>query len=195
MWSEAGALGGVSQVTCICASDLHARHSSFMPRQVGAPDSENRCVQPAWPARGARGRIGCTARVPAVTESGTGLAGAPGGGVRRPVKVAYRNQRPARSGARHAPSGFAARWRRPLGHVKEFHPRSQERAGRSGLAKFEPSEPPRILRRLPSGASCASLLRLLGDDDAVRRWFGAGMPDNVAAVLGLADIDEPWAHA
>ncbi|MFJ4828957.1 hypothetical protein ACIP79_03370 [Streptomyces sp. NPDC088747] len=27
---------------------------------------------------------------------------------------------------------------------------------------------------------------LLGDDDAVRRWFGAGMLDNVVAVLGLA---------
>jgi hypothetical protein len=36
--------------------------------------------------------------------------------------------------------------------------------------------------------------RLLGDDEAVRRWFGAGMLDNVVAVLGLGDIDEPWAH-
>jgi AcrR family transcriptional regulator len=36
--------------------------------------------------------------------------------------------------------------------------------------------------------------RMLGDDDAVRRWFGAGMLDNVVAVLGLADVDEPWAH-
>jgi AcrR family transcriptional regulator len=36
--------------------------------------------------------------------------------------------------------------------------------------------------------------QLLGDDDAVRRWFGAGMLDNVVAVLGLADIDEPWAR-
>ncbi|MCX5234244.1 TetR/AcrR family transcriptional regulator [Streptomyces prunicolor] len=36
--------------------------------------------------------------------------------------------------------------------------------------------------------------QLLGDDDAVRRWFGAGMLDNVVAVLGLDDIDEPWAH-
>ncbi|MEU1628416.1 TetR/AcrR family transcriptional regulator [Streptomyces sp. NPDC020096] len=36
--------------------------------------------------------------------------------------------------------------------------------------------------------------QLLGDDEAVRRWFGAGMLDNVVAVLGLADIDEPWAH-
>ncbi|MFJ9908936.1 TetR/AcrR family transcriptional regulator [Streptomyces sp. NPDC101152] len=36
--------------------------------------------------------------------------------------------------------------------------------------------------------------QLLRDDDAVRRWFGAGMLDNVVAVLGLADIDEPWAH-
>jgi len=36
--------------------------------------------------------------------------------------------------------------------------------------------------------------QLLGDDDAVRRWFGAGMLDNVAAVLGLVDIDEPWAR-
>jgi AcrR family transcriptional regulator len=36
--------------------------------------------------------------------------------------------------------------------------------------------------------------QLLGDDDAVRHWFGAGMLDNVAAVLGLADIDEPWAR-
>jgi AcrR family transcriptional regulator len=37
--------------------------------------------------------------------------------------------------------------------------------------------------------------QLLGDDaDAVRRWFGAGMLDNVVAVLGLADLDEPWAH-
>ena len=35
---------------------------------------------------------------------------------------------------------------------------------------------------------------LLGDDDAVRHWFGAGMLDNVVAVLGLADIDEPWAN-
>lgn len=35
---------------------------------------------------------------------------------------------------------------------------------------------------------------LLGDDDAVRQWFGAGMLDNVAAVLGLADVDEPWAR-
>ncbi|WP_194909629.1 TetR/AcrR family transcriptional regulator [Catenulispora rubra] len=33
-----------------------------------------------------------------------------------------------------------------------------------------------------------------GDDEAVRRWFGAGMLDNVVTVLGLADIDEPWAH-
>ncbi|WP_230991751.1 hypothetical protein [Streptomyces endocoffeicus] len=36
--------------------------------------------------------------------------------------------------------------------------------------------------------------RLLGDDEAVRHWFGAGMLDNVVAVLGLADIDEPWAR-
>ncbi|MFD5624924.1 TetR/AcrR family transcriptional regulator [Streptomyces sp. NPDC127072] len=36
--------------------------------------------------------------------------------------------------------------------------------------------------------------QLLGDDEAVRRWFGAGMLDNVVAVLGLVDIDEPWAH-
>ncbi|MFI9842957.1 TetR/AcrR family transcriptional regulator [Nonomuraea sp. NPDC051941] len=36
--------------------------------------------------------------------------------------------------------------------------------------------------------------QLLGDDDAVRHWFGAGMLDNVVAVLGLADIDEPWAQ-
>lgn len=36
--------------------------------------------------------------------------------------------------------------------------------------------------------------QLLGDDEAVRRWFGAGMLDNVVAVLGLADIDEPWAR-
>jgi AcrR family transcriptional regulator len=36
--------------------------------------------------------------------------------------------------------------------------------------------------------------QLLGDDDAVRHWFGAGMLDNVVAVLGLADVDEPWAR-
>ncbi|MEV6338688.1 TetR/AcrR family transcriptional regulator [Nocardia vinacea] len=36
--------------------------------------------------------------------------------------------------------------------------------------------------------------QLLGDDDAVRHWFGAGMLDNVVAVLGLTDIDEPWAR-
>ena len=36
--------------------------------------------------------------------------------------------------------------------------------------------------------------QLLGDDDAVRHWFGAGMLDNVVTVLGLTDIDEPWAH-
>lgn len=33
-----------------------------------------------------------------------------------------------------------------------------------------------------------------GDDGAVRGWFGAGMVDNVAVVLGLDDIDEPWAR-
>ncbi|AWB94181.1 TetR/AcrR family transcriptional regulator [Aeromicrobium chenweiae] len=33
-----------------------------------------------------------------------------------------------------------------------------------------------------------------GDDAAVRAWFGAGMVDNVAIVLGLADIDQPWAR-
>ena len=36
--------------------------------------------------------------------------------------------------------------------------------------------------------------QMLGDDDAVRPWFGAGMLDNVVAVLGLADVDEPWAQ-
>ncbi|QSQ17913.1 TetR/AcrR family transcriptional regulator [Myxococcus landrumensis] len=36
--------------------------------------------------------------------------------------------------------------------------------------------------------------QMLGNDDAVRRWFGAGMLDNVVAVLGLEDIDEPWAR-
>jgi AcrR family transcriptional regulator len=36
---------------------------------------------------------------------------------------------------------------------------------------------------------------LLGDDDeAIRRWFGAGMVDNVSATLRLAEIDEPWAR-
>lgn len=35
---------------------------------------------------------------------------------------------------------------------------------------------------------------LRGDDDAVRRWFGAGMVDNVAFMLDLADVDEPWAR-
>jgi AcrR family transcriptional regulator len=33
-----------------------------------------------------------------------------------------------------------------------------------------------------------------GDADAVRQWFGAGMLENVSAVLGLGDIDEPWAR-
>jgi hypothetical protein len=28
----------------------------------------------------------------------------------------------------------------------------------------------------------------------VRRWFGAGMLGNVVTVLGLAEIDESWAH-
>lgn len=32
-----------------------------------------------------------------------------------------------------------------------------------------------------------------GDQDAVRRWFGAGMLENVVATLGLADVAEPWA--
>jgi hypothetical protein len=27
-----------------------------------------------------------------------------------------------------------------------------------------------------------------------RRWFSAGTLDNVVAVLGLADIAEPWAQ-
>jgi AcrR family transcriptional regulator len=34
----------------------------------------------------------------------------------------------------------------------------------------------------------------LGDDDAVREWFAAGMLDNVAAVLELVEVDEPWAR-
>lgn len=38
----------------------------------------------------------------------------------------------------------------------------------------------------------SSLLR--ADEDSVRAWFGAGMLDNVVAVLGLADIDESWAR-
>lgn len=33
-----------------------------------------------------------------------------------------------------------------------------------------------------------------GDEDAVRRWFGAGMLANVATVLDLEDVDEPWAR-
>ncbi|MEQ3552412.1 TetR/AcrR family transcriptional regulator [Pseudonocardia nematodicida] len=36
--------------------------------------------------------------------------------------------------------------------------------------------------------------RMLGDDDAVRRWFGSGMLDNVVAVLDLDGVDEPWAR-
>ncbi|MEV5434242.1 hypothetical protein [Streptomyces sp. NPDC052701] len=36
--------------------------------------------------------------------------------------------------------------------------------------------------------------QLRGDDDAVRRWFGAGTLDNLVAMLGPADIDEPWAR-
>ena len=41
----------------------------------------------------------------------------------------------------------------------------------------------------------ATVRQLLGgDDDAVRRWFGAGMVENVVVVLGLADLDEPWAR-
>ncbi|WP_224386398.1 TetR/AcrR family transcriptional regulator [Pseudonocardia sp. ICBG1293] len=34
----------------------------------------------------------------------------------------------------------------------------------------------------------------LDNDAEVRRWFGAGMLDNVVAVLGLAELDEPWAR-
>jgi AcrR family transcriptional regulator len=33
-----------------------------------------------------------------------------------------------------------------------------------------------------------------GDADAVRQWFGAGMLENVSTVLGLGDLDEPWAR-
>ncbi|NJQ00854.1 TetR/AcrR family transcriptional regulator [Streptomyces zingiberis] len=40
----------------------------------------------------------------------------------------------------------------------------------------------------------ATVQQLLGDDEAVRHWFGAGMLDNVATMLGLADVDEPWAR-
>ncbi|WP_439663822.1 TetR/AcrR family transcriptional regulator [Lentzea sp. HUAS TT2] len=40
----------------------------------------------------------------------------------------------------------------------------------------------------------ATVRELLGDDDAVRQWFGTGMLDNVVAVLGLADVDESWAR-
>jgi AcrR family transcriptional regulator len=33
-----------------------------------------------------------------------------------------------------------------------------------------------------------------GDEHSVRQWFGAGMLDNVVAVLGLEQVDEPWAR-
>jgi len=33
-----------------------------------------------------------------------------------------------------------------------------------------------------------------GDDEAVRRWFAAGMLANVTTVLGLADLGDPWAQ-
>jgi hypothetical protein len=36
--------------------------------------------------------------------------------------------------------------------------------------------------------------KLLGSDEAVRQWFGAGMLENVTVALGLAGIDEPWAR-
>lgn len=32
------------------------------------------------------------------------------------------------------------------------------------------------------------------DDAAVRHWFGAGMLENVTLILGLSDVDEPWAR-
>jgi AcrR family transcriptional regulator len=35
---------------------------------------------------------------------------------------------------------------------------------------------------------------LHGDDEAVRRWLGAGMVDNVAFTLDLPNVDEPWAR-
>ncbi len=39
------------------------------------------------------------------------------------------------------------------------------------------------------------VLQLLhGDDEAVRRWLGAGMVDNVAFALDLPNVDEPWAR-
>lgn len=37
--------------------------------------------------------------------------------------------------------------------------------------------------------------RLFGfDEESTRRWFGAGMLDNVVTALHLGDIDEPWAR-
>lgn len=33
-----------------------------------------------------------------------------------------------------------------------------------------------------------------GDEEAVRRWFSAGLLDNIVVGLGLAAIDEPWAR-
>lgn len=33
-----------------------------------------------------------------------------------------------------------------------------------------------------------------GDAEAVRRWFATGMLTNVTTMLGLADIDDPWAR-
>ncbi|MBR8740695.1 hypothetical protein DSY14_02985 [Nocardiopsis sp. MG754419] len=33
-----------------------------------------------------------------------------------------------------------------------------------------------------------------GDAEAARGWFGASMIDNMAAMLDLDEVDEPWAH-
>ncbi|GLY19660.1 hypothetical protein Kisp01_66740 [Kineosporia sp. NBRC 101677] len=35
---------------------------------------------------------------------------------------------------------------------------------------------------------------LLGDDEAVRQWLGAGMLENVTVMLNLADVEESWAR-
>lgn len=101
------------------------------------------------------------------------------------------------------------------GYVAEadLAPRTPEAALRTARSAYQALIRDRVILRFLMHANCAAeeplvgeavrwcyakqvelVRQIVGSDEAVRQWFGAGMLENVAVTLGLAGIDEPWAH-